>query len=148
MKTILVPLDFSDVTAPQLELMQTHLPDGPCRVILAHVHHAEAPLDNATSIEVNREYATVERGQLAEAVQSTRSSLAARKEEVEVESMFATGPVAATLLRIIKEENVDLVVMGTHGHGRLFSLLVGSVAEALLRKSQVPVLFVPPIKDA
>jgi len=147
MKTIFVPLDFSDVTAPQLELMQTHLPDGPCRVILAHVHHAEAPLDNATSIEVDREYATVERGQLAEAVQRTRSNLATR-EEVVVESMFCSGPVSATLLSIIDVEKVDLVVMGTHGHGRLFSLVMGSVAEALLRKSQVPVLFVPPIKDA
>ena len=43
----------------------------------------------------------------------------------------------------IKEIGVDLVVLGSHGHGMVASLLLGSVAEGLVRKSIVPTLVVP-----
>lgn len=33
--------------------------------------------------------------------------------------------------------------MGTHGHGAMFKLLVGSVSEAVLRESSLPVMLVP-----
>jgi len=37
----------------------------------------------------------------------------------------------------------DLVVMGSHGHGRLYEMLVGSVTNAVVRKVRRPVLLVP-----
>ncbi len=43
----------------------------------------------------------------------------------------------------VAELGVDLVVMGSHGHGVIASLLLGSVAEGLVRKAIVPTLVVP-----
>jgi len=146
MKTILVPLDFSDVTARQLDVLQTYLPANPCRVLLAHVHHSEVPLDNVTTIEADRDHAADEREMLAAHLADLKAEL--EPKGVSVDSVFRTGPISATLLKLIKEEAPELVVMGTHGHSRLFNLLLGSTAEALLRRSGVPVLFVPPQKDS
>lgn len=43
----------------------------------------------------------------------------------------------------VKELDVDLVVLGSHGHGVVAALLLGSVAEGMVRKSVVPTLVVP-----
>lgn len=43
----------------------------------------------------------------------------------------------------VKELGVDLVILGSHGHGVVASLLLGSVAEGMVRKSIVPTLVVP-----
>jgi len=37
----------------------------------------------------------------------------------------------------------DLIVLGSHGHGAVYNMLVGSVAEGIVRASAVPVLLVP-----
>lgn len=54
------------------------------------------------------------------------------------------GKVADVLLRIIKENNVDLVITGTHGRTGVRKLLLGSVAEEIFRRSPCPVLSVGP----
>jgi nucleotide-binding universal stress UspA family protein len=43
--------------------------------------------------------------------------------------------------------NVDLIVMGRHSHGAMYNLLVGSVTEAVLKRSRWPVLLVPEIRQ-
>ncbi|MFK7850465.1 MAG: universal stress protein [Akkermansiaceae bacterium] len=47
----------------------------------------------------------------------------------------------------IKEIGFDLVVLGSHGHGIVASLLLGSVAEGLIRKALVPTLVIPAKKS-
>lgn len=53
------------------------------------------------------------------------------------------GTVVEELLRIADELSVNLVVMGSHGHGSVYNLLVGSVTEGVLKASRRPVLLVP-----
>lgn len=43
----------------------------------------------------------------------------------------------------VKEINADFVVLGSHGHGVVASLILGSVAEGMVRKSLVPTLVIP-----
>ena len=52
------------------------------------------------------------------------------------------------ILNYVKEANADLVVLGSHGHGVVVSLLLGSVAEGMVRKAVVPTLIVPAEKAA
>ena len=46
------------------------------------------------------------------------------------------------IIRYAKEQDVDLIIMGTHGRGGLVHVLLGSVAEKVVRKSPCPVLTV------
>lgn len=62
---------------------------------------------------------------------------------VTVTSVTTQGIPAAEIVRMAKEQNVDLVVIGTHGRTGLAHLLLGSVAERVMRTSPVPVLAVP-----
>jgi nucleotide-binding universal stress UspA family protein len=54
-----------------------------------------------------------------------------------------SGDPASAILKELEAEKYDLVVIGTHGRGGLAHLLLGSVAEKLVRHSKVPVLTVP-----
>jgi nucleotide-binding universal stress UspA family protein len=63
---------------------------------------------------------------------------------VVAESRVAVGDVATEIVRAAAAVGADLVVMGTHGTGGFQHLLLGSVAEKVLRKAGCPVLTVPP----
>jgi len=55
-----------------------------------------------------------------------------------------TGSPAAVIKRFAEEEGMDLIVMATHGRTGLRYILMGSVAERVVRISSVPVLTVKP----
>jgi nucleotide-binding universal stress UspA family protein len=50
------------------------------------------------------------------------------------------------ILRVVEERGADLVVMGTHGRTGLARAVIGSVADAVIRRASVPVVLVP-LKD-
>lgn len=54
----------------------------------------------------------------------------------------AYGSPVEEILDQAKQGNYDLIVMGTHGHGFLYSALIGSTAKKMVQKSHIPVLVV------
>lgn len=54
------------------------------------------------------------------------------------------GAVFPQIVRYAKENNIDMIVMGTHGYSGLTHLVMGSIAEKVVRKSPCPVLTVHP----
>jgi nucleotide-binding universal stress UspA family protein len=55
-----------------------------------------------------------------------------------------TGVIFVEIIDYIKDQGVDLVVMGTHGRSGIEHILIGSVAEKVVRKSPCPVLTIRP----
>lgn len=55
----------------------------------------------------------------------------------------STGPVHHTITAFIEQEKFDLVIMATHGRSGIRRMMIGSVAEQVLRASVAPVLLVP-----
>ena len=55
---------------------------------------------------------------------------------------IVTGRPFMEIIRIAKEKNVDLIVIGTHGRGALSQILLGSVADKVVHKAPCPVLSV------
>jgi nucleotide-binding universal stress UspA family protein len=62
---------------------------------------------------------------------------------VPLTSHLESGEPASTILKVAGAQGVDLVIVGTHGRTGVRHLLLGSVAEKLVRLSPVPVLTVP-----
>lgn len=56
---------------------------------------------------------------------------------------LAEGSPLHAVLDYVKKVNADLVVVGAHGHGAVAALLLGSVAEGMVRKAVVPTLVIP-----
>ena len=59
---------------------------------------------------------------------------------IPVEYRLLTGEPADAVVRSAEEDDVDLIVLGSHGRTGLSRLLMGSVAEAIVRKAHCPVL--------
>jgi nucleotide-binding universal stress UspA family protein len=68
----------------------------------------------------------------------------ARQSGVTCEVVVRPGLAADQILSYLRERHIDRIVMGTHSPGPIGKLLVGSVAEAVLRTANVPVLIVGP----
>jgi nucleotide-binding universal stress UspA family protein len=69
-----------------------------------------------------------------------RRAVAPLPADVGVQTRLAHGRPARRILEVAHETGSDLVVMGAHGHGRLHHALIGSVSDAVVRVSDLPVL--------
>jgi nucleotide-binding universal stress UspA family protein len=165
MKRILVPIDFSDVTPPVIDLAR-HL----AKALDAEVHLVYVKEFTAATAPGTLGYGLVGMPELApmagmpvpgfepmaEAVQedkAQKSKLAKWQEEIaqagiKVSLHEPTGAVAEEILNQADELNADLIVMGTHGHGAMYNLLVGSTTKGVLKHSTRPVLLVPAPKSS
>ena len=64
-----------------------------------------------------------------------------------IETILKEGDYAENILQTAKEVNADIIVVGTHSRKGLDKVLLGSIAEKVLRNSTIP-LFIIPVKTA
>jgi nucleotide-binding universal stress UspA family protein len=62
---------------------------------------------------------------------------------VQAESDVLNGPPVATIVEQALQDKADYIVMGSHGHGALYNLLVGGTASGVIQKAPCPVVIVP-----
>jgi nucleotide-binding universal stress UspA family protein len=142
MKTILVPVDFSDVTARLIETAQTFATAFGSRVVLLNVAEPEPDFVGfeagppAVRINVARDF-KAERQRLDD----LKNQLATTGREVT--ALHIQGPTVEKILCEAEEHQAELIVMGSHGHGALYELLVGSVTQGVIKGAACPVLVVP-----
>jgi universal stress protein A len=138
---ILCATDFSDTAEAAWE--------AACE--LARVHRAELILVHAfVELPVYPEVAVVEvqrvwdeQRRWVEGELEQRAA-AARARGLGVRWMLKTGPPAEGIVEAVGEAQADVLVIGTHGRTGLTRLLIGSVAERVVRIAPVPVLIVKP----
>jgi nucleotide-binding universal stress UspA family protein len=87
--------------------------------------------------------AWIEQEEMQAAAQALQdAAIACREASVDYVTRSEQGPIAATINRVAREENVAHIVMGTRGLGEVRGLLLGSVATQLLHLVDVPVTLV------
>lgn len=62
---------------------------------------------------------------------------------LELQLHYRIGPDAATIIEFARGRQIDLIVLGRHGHGSMGRKFFGSVADKVVRKADCPVLVVP-----
>lgn len=136
-KHILVPTDFSPSSEAAVDAAIDLAQRFDAKVTLLHVWqlpvypYMEAMLNlSAVASEVER--AATEA--LEKQLQQVRSRFPA------AQSVVQMGLPWQAIIEIVKAQQVDLVVMGTHGRRGFDHLILGSVAEKVVRLSPVPVL--------
>jgi nucleotide-binding universal stress UspA family protein len=140
-KRIICATDFSDTAEAAWELACDLAHTHQAELVLVHVF-VELPLNAevaAASIQqVWEEQRLWVEQQLAERVDAARTrGLSARY-------LFRTGTAPEEIAHTAADENADLVVVGTHGRTGINRLLIGSVAERVVRVAPCPVLTVKP----
>ncbi|WP_435145043.1 universal stress protein [Halobaculum sp. P14] len=140
-RRVLVPIDSSEQSTAALEhALDVH---GDAEYVLVHVvdpnrwistGDAEGDVYYSKELEESAKNAAKELLADAEAVVRERGAAA------ETETLY--GPPARTIVDYIDEHDFDAVVMGSHGRTGIDRLLLGSVAEKVVRRSPVPVTIV------
>jgi nucleotide-binding universal stress UspA family protein len=142
MKTVLALLDFSDVTDAVVKAAGELAGTFKAAVYLLHV---AAPDPDFVGYEAGPQ--TV-RDSAAKHFREEHRHLHELEERLKKEGMDAHVLLVqgATVEKVLQEAvrlKADVVVMGSHGHGALRNVLVGSVTEGVLRRARCPVLVVP-----
>jgi nucleotide-binding universal stress UspA family protein len=138
-KNILFPTDFSAYNRPALEFASRLAADSGARLHVVYVHDTrdlgiamgEASFVYAEKWENERRDAD---RRLAEVVPTVST--------VEYGHQSLLGMPDAEIVAYAHDHNIDLIVMASHGRSGLSRLLMGSVAEGVMRKAPCPVLIV------
>jgi nucleotide-binding universal stress UspA family protein len=69
-----------------------------------------------------------------------------RNSGVDTTALLVQGSTVDTILAEASKTRVDMIVVGSHGHGAMYQLVVGSVSEGVIRHSEYPVLVIPTAK--
>jgi nucleotide-binding universal stress UspA family protein len=144
MKTFLVPVDFSAVSMEIVDTAVTFARSFGGKVVLLNV--IQPPI-------ITSEYALP-----VEAVQET--IIAAEKDATAklsgytgifqsaglgVEAIVRHGPPVYAILEEAEKAQADFIIMGSHGHGKLYDLLVGSTASGVIKGAKCGVIIMPPV---
>ena len=135
LEKILFPTDFSKNSHAGLDYATALARDMNARLLILHV--AE-PVASPAAVG---EYYGVPQPD-AQELQTVLKSIVPADPDVAFEHHLSHGVAAETICDVAEEQNVDLIVMGTHGRTGLPRLLMGSVAELVMRHAPCPVLTV------
>jgi nucleotide-binding universal stress UspA family protein len=117
---------------------------GPCGadVILLHVlpRDPDQPDDDLGS-EISDTQLAAERPAIRAALNAHAEALGG--DGISVRVLVARGSTVELVLRQVGETDAQMLVIGSHGHGSLYDIVVGSTSLGILRAAAVPVLVVP-----
>jgi nucleotide-binding universal stress UspA family protein len=133
-RTILHPTDFSERSESAFHLACSLARDQRARLIVLHV----IPPPVCHGEVVARQQPDGYREQMCDWLHH----LQAPGSGVDIDHRLTDGEPYAEILRVAEDDSCDLIVMGTHGRTGLPRLLMGSVAEQVVRRASCPVLTV------
>ena len=136
---ILVPTDFSETSQRALGYAKAIARQDHSQLLLVHV---SPPMNLITPPEA----AWIDESEIqsAEEERLEQSGAELRSEGFRARTISLTGALYDELLSAVRQNEVDLIVLGTHGRKGYERLLLGSDAEAVLRQAGCPVLLVGP----
>jgi nucleotide-binding universal stress UspA family protein len=147
MRVILVAIDFSDISETVMTYAQSLAAAWQARLLVVHVVHdlsyftgiyvTDTPLP-----ELQQRLETEARERLEAFCQMLLG------DQVPYEMLVVTGRPTAEIHRLVREQEVDCLVIGTHSIDKPEHQLFGSTAERLVHQSACPIFLVPPRRSS
>lgn len=141
-KRILFPTDFSEYSSAALDYASSMAGDNGALLYIAHVDEsAGLSVPTIPTVEAGYFYTAPwdnDRRKVRDRLSKVTPTLA----NVVYEHHYLTGSPLNEILKFAERHGVDLIVMGSHGWTRFSRLLMGSVAEGVMRRANCPVLIV------
>lgn len=135
---VLVPLDGSDRGWDALEFTAEQFPDAKLTIL-----HVIDPIEGGYAVGTGIPRSSEEWYESArEDAQNLFSAARERASGTDVETAVEVGRPASVIVEYADAEAFDHVVMGSHGRSGVSRILLGSVAETVVRRSSVPVTVV------
>jgi nucleotide-binding universal stress UspA family protein len=66
-----------------------------------------------------------------------------RQAGIDATALLIQGPIVETTLKEAERLKAEMLIVGSHGYGAVYDLLVGSISRGILKHSKIPVLVVP-----
>lgn len=66
-----------------------------------------------------------------------------KNDNIESAFVLMEGSTAKNILKEVKEFNADLIIIGSHKHGRFYNLIFGGVHDVLINRSNIPIFIIP-----
>ena len=143
MKTLLVPVDFSAVSGEIYDTAITLARALDGQIVLLNV--VQPPIitsDYALPVEALQEALLV--GEKAAANRLAEQAAIIRQGGLRCETVVRQGAPVAIILEEAARANADFIIMGSHGHGKLYDFLVGSTASGVIKRAPCAVMILPP----
>lgn len=133
--TILCPVDFSESGNAAVEYAAALARESDARIVLLHV--VENPLAYDTTFS-----APAPTAKEIEDAERRFHAVCPDLAEQQCEHRIIEGDPAPAIIKTAVDEGADLIVVGTHGRTGLSRMIMGSVAEEVVRKAHCPVIAV------
>lgn len=139
---ILVAVDFSDVTDRLVGVVENLRSAREGELWLVHVSEPDPAF---VGFEGGPDTVRDETAGRYRREHDELHALSSRLEEAGIRNtpLLVQGPVTEKILEQAAELGIEMLVIGSHGHGAAWELLVGSVSRQIIRRADVPVLVVP-----
>lgn len=138
---IVAPTDFSDCAEEAWSLAQRTAQVLGSEMVLVHVF-VEPPLYGGDAYGAAAAWQVLVEAEKWVADELEKWADEARKRKITVRTVVRNGSPSAEIVELASEEHADLVIMGTHGRGGMSRVLLGSVADRVIRTAPCPVLTV------
>ena len=140
-KRILVPVDGSEQAAEACRFAVREFPEA--TLVLLHViNPAEAGYNAKASVPSFSEEWYQEQQTDAQARFDEFEALAEEGGVTDIEQVIEVGRPTSTIVEYADAHDIDQIVMGSHGRAGVSRILLGSVAEIVVRRASVPVTVV------
>jgi len=139
---ILVAIDLSSASQKILDKAKTLALALPAKVCLLHVIEGDPDFpddepDSQSTSDQGRQEFPMEYKDLQKEVDGLRQS------GIDTKGLLSQGSVVDVILQKSKQLGIDIIIVGTHGHGGVHHMIFGSVSEGVLRNTACPVLVIP-----
>ncbi len=143
---LLVAIDFSPATEKIMESVKALVCKLDSKVWLLHVAMPDPDfVGYEVGPDTEREFVAKKFQEEHRKIHELADEL--KKAGIDVTPLLVQGATVETILEKAEELNVDAIITGSHGKGAVYRLLVGSVSEALLHKSRIPLVIIPVKED-